>query len=575
MKSKERVVGTAIAILFLFGCAPRSHSTKNSAPPNTSQDNKGTANTSAQNSAQSHTNTSGTPNSTSRGGLLVPFTGAALGVQSRIGQIPNDVPPATAINTKGGRLLVGYLRGTFSGETVVDQVFDTQRKAPIRLGEISAAILKLRNAGQFSAEDEDKVQILDTALNKRLIQTIQDHDRYGRYFKYGTATVVALVTGAYAPEIVDAGSNALDSSIVQTPKNAIVNGIKRGYQTTSDWISSLFRRGSKSAAEGIVSETAAEDATAASRAASAAGATAAGVAPQQAAEVAASEAAVEQAAQVSRPETFDDVAGTVGESTNGTIPGATGETVTGETVSPSGTVSPVVKAVRPSLYIRVMGALKTRFGRLTPEQVIVRDMARALPPQLARGFEVIPVAPEQMEIIRGLKFNRTGIPYLAMNQVEGTIYLTVRTITSKGYEYFYVRGRGVETITEDGHRLITTGPTVIGMAASRMRGWAQDTAGFFRRGTTQVKDWTTNSRLSQMLTSEAGKKWIQSTAVGSASGLLTFWALDPINTRYLTVNDYLLALSKKGINLNDFPDDLRTELQNEAKVPTQLAQPLD
>ena len=586
MKSKNLVVGTAI--VFLFGCAPRSHSTKNQAPPSNTSANQSPP-TSTQ-STNSNNSQSANPTQTApptRGELLAPITAAVVGAQAKLGEIPNDIPPATAINTKGGRLLVGYLRGTFSGELVVDQIFKSEKSAPYRLAEISAAILKLRNAGQFTAEDEDKVQLLQTAVNKRLIQTISYHEKMDQWIKYGVSAGVGAVAGFYAPELIDAGSGVLDSSVVQAPKNiivkgweAFVNGFKRGYKFGYDTTTSLLRRGGKVAAEEaatvagekVVGEEAAQ---VASQTAAQAGATA------QTEEVAAAEAAVDQAAQESRPETVDDLAGTVGEGfvdQTQEMP-APNETV-GQADQPNESTTSQESATTPKaksgLYSRVVGAYKSRFNRLTSEEVVVRDVARALSsPELARGFEVIRIPEEQLDAVKTLKFSRTGIPGFRMNQMENSSFLTIRTAAKSGYEYFYVRGRAIETITEDGRKIVTSGPTIISIAANRMRGWAQDTVGFFKTGAGKVKSATLDSRVVQALTSQAGKRWIQSTAVGGATSMLTLWALNPIDTRYLTVNDYLLALSKKGINLNDFPDELRTELQNEAKVPKKLAQPLD
>ncbi len=578
MKSTSLVVGTAIVLL--FGCAPRSHSTKNQAPPSSTTANHSPP---TKNSQADQTQTS----NPTRGGLLTPIsvTAAVIGAQARLGEIPNDIPPATAINTKGGRLLVGYLRGTFSGESVVDQIFESEKSAPYRLAEISAAIVKLRNAGQFTAEDEDKVQLLQTAVNKRLIQTISYHEKMDRWIKYGVSAGLGVVAGFYAPELIDAGSGVLESPIVQGPKNVItkgweafVNGVKRSYKFGYDTTTSLFRRGGKVAAEEAA--TAAGERVVGEEVVQTADQAAAPTAAQ-AEETAAAEAAVDQAAQESRPETTDDLAGTVGEGADETqeVPSLT-ETVTQPSQPGESAASPKESATTPkaksSLYSRIMGTYKSRINRLTPEEVVVRDVARALSsPELARGFEVIRVPDEQLAAIKTLKFSRTGVPGFRMNQMENSSFLTVRTAAKDGYEYFYVRGRAIETITDDGRKIVTSGPTIINIAANRMRGWANDTVGFFKNSASKVKSATLNSQVVQALTSQAGQRWIQSTAVGGATSMLTLWALNPIDTRYLTVNDYLLALSKKGINLNDFPDELRTELQNEAKVPQKLAQPVD
>lgn len=546
-------------LICLSGCGRHLHSPRNQAP--------GKSKTVANN----HNNKSGA-SANHRGALVIPA--AAIGAAAtNLGEIPNDVPPATAINTKGGRLLVGYLKGTFSGESVVEAVFDSEPRIPYRLAEISAAILKLRSAGQFTAEDEDKVQLLETALNKRLVETIQYHENLDHWIKYGVALAASVPAAIWAPEIVGAGQGVLESSIVQTPKNYIVRGFQGAYRG----VMSIFRRKSAQAAAAATEEVVQ---TAEQRAA------------ERVAE-AETERAAESVARASETQTqttskvTDEFAGTIGEGIEGE-PQVQPETVThaepaAETSKTAEAAAQAQKAEKAGLFSRVVGSYKTRAGRLTAKEVAIRDINHALSsPDLAHGFEVNDVPEEQLGNVKLLKFSRTGITGFGMHQTEGSKFLVVRELTPGGYKYFYVNGRAIEILTQDGQRMVVKGPTVIKIASDRMKGWAQDATTFFGRGGRGVKnaalkarDLAFNNRVSQWLTSQAGKRAIQSTAVGSAAGMLALWAVNPIDTQYLTVNDYLNALSKQGINLNDFPDELRTELQQEAKVPHTLAQPMD
>ena len=579
MKSERihrRMLPTVVGsiLICLCGCAPRhSHSSKRNGPAAVANKNHATGSKGPNSRAGSSAFSGVSPAAahTSRNGGLI--SAAAFGASNvnNLGDVPNDVPPATAINTEGGRLLVGYLKGTFSGESVVDAVFDTEKLVPYRLAEISAAILKLRSAGQFTAQDEDKVQMLETALNKRLIGTIEYHDTLDRWIKYSVAAAISIPATIYAPEIIGAGKGLLESPVITAPKSWIV----RAYEGTL----ALFRRFGRS------------------KGAEAAGEAAAGEVATEATAVAEQRAAEQAAAEGLKPgEVREDLSGTVGEGgpTEEEFPTVAGaktesaaqagqgaEPAAQEEAAAESESAAAAKSEKPGLYARIVGSYKTRFGRVTPEQVVIRDINRALSsPELARGFEVTAIPEEQLDQAKALTFSRTGIPGFAMNQGEGSRFLTVRVATGAGYKYFYVNGRAIEILTESGEKQIVRGPTIIKIAADRMKGWRDDTAGFFSRvgGRTknlalQAKDAAFNNRVSQWLLSQRGKQIIQQSVVGGATGMLTLWALSPINTRYLTVNEYLRALSKEGINLNDFPDELRTELQQEAKVPNKVALP--
>jgi hypothetical protein len=530
-----------------------------------------------------------------------------------------DRPPASAYESEGGRLMTQYLDGKVTGKAVVDAVFNKESEAVNRLAEMSFAVHRRHLDGTYSDADQEKVQVLEMALDKRLTETVRYHETIGDAIKYGTTITAGAIGFIFAPEISSGVNSLFRSSAVQTPKNIatrMYTGASNFANKMYTGATSIFKRGptSGSAASDITGEAAADagEATSASEGSAVVAANEAAAAAEHSA-AAAAHAAVAAKSSATAAETVGELnkpAGLAGKvkgrgrpatdadtkpasSDTATLPvlgtvaesAAASESVQNENLSraaedlaqSSGSTASAKAAAADAAavgdgasaesaaaakaasaknasadgrdwYSRAIAGIKTRNGRLTSEELIVRDVSYALSsPDLAKGFEVVAVPESELDTVKFLQYSKTGRAGFQVNQAPGNTYFTARTLAPlKGWDYFYVRGRAIEVMTDDGRKVVIPGGTVVNLASARLKSF--NSADMFAM-------------------SDSSNRLIKRTAIGGTAGLLTLWGMSTVDTKYLTVNEYVSTLAKSGINLYDFPDQLRSNWEEHANVP--------
>lgn len=398
-----------------------------------------------------------------------------------VAQVESQLPPISALDTFGGQLLAGYLDKTITDVEVIAQIFDEDDQVMSNLAEMSMAINQLKDEGRYTEQNAEDVRILEGAMTQFLNDRIAAHKKLEDYIEYGTAVGLGVIGGVYSNEVIAGVKKLGQSSLIQAPKNAIINVYHAAggkAQQIGAWLS---RQG-------------------------------------------------------------DDVRNT----------------------------TPVSKTVDASrnLYTRTVAYIATR-GNATPKQLVQRHITRLFgSDELAKGFRVTEVPADDLRSVKRMVFYKTGITGLRLHQRKGENYFIAKQLDRKGeWNYFYVQGTGVRAITKNGEELLIPAPTMTAVAAQRMRDYGSRSVNFVSETGRKIKTGVTNSRAYQYIsTNPRARRVVEGTAVGAAIGGITLLALRPIDTRYITLDDYVKDLEKEGVHLEEFLDLRRADAQAAAQI---------
>jgi hypothetical protein len=398
------------------------------------------------------------------------------------------------LDTFGGQLLQSYLSGDITGEQAIAQIFETKDLIMSNLAEMSLAVRTLQEQGKYSARDQEKVLVLEGAATQYLNEKIRNNEIVSASLEYGTAVALGVVGGVYSGQIIDALKRLGSSAIVQSPLRGIQYVYERAAGSPAAIGAWLRNRWSGKAVQEVADTSA------------------------------------------------------------GALEGGT----------PSGLAPAEVETISQSnnLYRRAVGFVGAPADAAARERMVFNHIYRVInSPQLAKGYSVARITDKSSKFAEAekLEFVKTGIPGFRIHHDPESDYFIAQLITRGGVpEYYRVTGQGIRAVTTGGESIDIPAKGMVGLASDRLQQWGANTAALTKSAAAKSKEYVSETRPYQYMTSDPfGQRLVQGAAVGVPIAATTLLAIHPLNTRYLTLDDYVRELEADGVKVDQFIDTQR------------------